>query len=152
MCMEYNYDSHSRTYYVSLEQGDKIMESLKTLAVEKGIRYAAIISGIGSAEDLSFMNECGKYGAGSLCRQIKGVFNVNSMQGTILMQDGERTPHVHITSNNGDSREDGHLIEGTCVSPMEIVLSYAPNAFFKREKTPNKKSTRIISERITPAG
>jgi|GEM_PF-5681537 len=155
--MDYNYDSASHCYYVRLDEGEKIIESLSALAKENDIRYASILSGIGSVDTLQ-MGACHTSEDKSLNKVLSGHFSINAMQGTILLQDNQPTPHIHINYTEMDITSKnisrgGHMFEGTCKTTMEIVISRAANAFFKREENNNDTgASHIENERHCAIG
>lgn len=104
---------------VRLRPGTDVMDGLKRICEQHGIRYGAILLGIGSLRQLSFQvltpKPATKLGAGySEPVVVQGPVEVLSLQGVIFQsEEGETLLHVHGTfSDQRGKVYAGHVVAG----------------------------------------
>ncbi len=101
-----------RVIVVNLLRGDKLLESIRAVCGEAGIRYGIITSAIGSLQRVHFHRVV------SLAEVpedeyvvIERPMELASLQGLIV--DGN--PHIHMVVSDTERTYTGHLEEGTVV-------------------------------------
>ena len=117
--MKYKIDNNY--YYVSLDPGEEINNTLENLAVKESIK-AAWINGIGAIRDV----EMGYYDIESktYVRQIfKEDFELTSLIGNISIKDEKLYSHTHITFSDKDFKVyGGHMFKGTISAAGEFIM------------------------------
>ena len=112
----------SRLFAVILEDGDKIIASVVTVAARLGIRGASL-SGIGMVNDAGialYDTNARTY----VSRDIKEQLELISIDGNIgLRGDGTPIVHAHVALGRRDlSMIGGHLIEAEVHPSVEIFV------------------------------
>lgn len=104
---------------VRLRPGTDVMNGLRKVCEENGIKHGAILGGIGSLRQLSFQvltpKTDTKLGAGYTDPQIvPGPVEIVSLQGVIFQsEEGETLLHVHGTFSDRDGKVyAGHVVTG----------------------------------------
>jgi len=111
---------HNSMKVIVLQKGERIMETLKSLAVEKSLRGFFI--GIGAVRD----PEIGYYDSGRreyLRMKLRGNYEVVGLIGNIV--DGPSGPIVHAHISLGGKNGEvlgGHLFEAKTSVTLEIIL------------------------------
>lgn len=129
--------------FVRLDPGERLVESLRTVAAEAAFSAAAITSGVGMLDgvELGFFDVSTDQYKRTV---IEGIYDLSSVLGNITRRDGSYVPHVHVVFN--DTRHvtySGHLMEAKCHITAEIFLSLAVTAL-QRVKIPGCPATRIV--------
>ena len=120
--MEYNVCKD--TIVVRLDKGDKIAESLLSVAKKEKVTLA-YVSGIGAVDDF----ETGVFDlTTSEYKRFRytGNHEINSIIGNLTTKNGNPYLHLHITCTGCDGKVvGGHLFEGTVSLTAEIFLQKA---------------------------
>lgn len=131
--------------FLRLDPGERLVESLRALAVCNGFTVAAITSGVGmlAGIEMGFFDvELDDYQR----TELEGIYDLSSVQGNIVLRDHAYVPHVHAVFNDKSlSTYSGHVMEGTCHITMEIFLSTCDLAL-RRVKLAGCPATRIVGE------
>ena len=119
------------TYVIYIEQNELIMATLTQFCKDNDIVNAQL-SGIGAIKEI-------KLGAYDIDQQeyvtqdYKGIRELTSYQGNVLLKDGEPFIHAHITiSDHSFNGKGGHLFEAKVAAVGEFILRKI-NADGKRE-------------------
>ena len=119
-----NYRKVNDKFFVSLQTGDLINESMRKVAVEENISNAWI-NGIGAIDnvEVGYMDvENKKYQK----RNFDEHYELLSLIGNITYKDGEPFVHTHVTFSNTEYNVfGGHLFDAKITATGEIVLSLA---------------------------
>lgn len=112
-------------YFLVLDRGDEILESVTRFATRAGVR-AAGLSGIGAIGRLTL----GYYdlpSQGYLRQSWDEDMEVGSLMGNIAVVDGGPYPHVHGVFGRRDfSALAGHVLEAVVSVTLEITVVTAP--------------------------
>jgi len=111
-----------------LRPGTDLLEGIKHVCLEQGIKHGAVLSGIGSLHELSFQvlvpkPDDLKVGAGYGSPQVvPGPVEIASLQGVIFQSEkGETLLHVHGTfSDQFGKVYAGHVVAGA--NPILVTL------------------------------
>lgn len=118
-----------RRFFVKVRPGEHLVESITRLAVEEGIRNAAVLSAIGSVKHVH-MNDI-KSGAKLpitsarlTFHELEGPFELLGLSGNIVRgEDGAPSCHLHIiVSKSSGDVVGGHMQEAEVFATCEIVL------------------------------
>ena len=119
-----NYRKVNDKFFVSLQTGDLINESLRLIAVEENI-LNAWINGIGAIDNVKvgYMDVNNKK---YQKRNFDEHYELLSLIGNITYKDGEPFVHTHVTFSNTECNVfGGHLFDAKITATGEIVLSLA---------------------------
>jgi len=109
------------TYFIKLERGEKIIESIKDFCSENNIK-CGYFSGIGALDEVElahYIVENKKYTS----KVFKQVLEVTNLTGNIATMDNEVYLHCHITLGDEEMKAiSGHLKEGKISATCEIIL------------------------------
>jgi uncharacterized protein len=118
-------------YFLVLERGDEVLESLTRFALETGVRGAEV-SGIGAVDRLTL-------GFYSLAPQTyerrtwEEDLEVASLSGNLAEVDGGPFPHVHgVFGRNDFSTVAGHVFEAVVSVTLELAVLTAPDPLRRR--------------------
>lgn len=103
----------SRVLYRRFEAGESLVQGLESLALSEGIREAAIISCIGSLNQLKLRNLCDrKEGVPEFERRtINENLELVSAEGYVQPSDeGGIRVHIHVSA----ARPSGEMVGGHC--------------------------------------
>ncbi len=123
--MEFKRFGHK--YVVRLEKGEEVVESIKTLCQEEGIKLG-IISGIGAANKAViglFETSTKEYHS----KELTGDMEITSLVGNISQMGGEVYLHIHI--NLADEKNNvfgGHLTSAVISATGEIFIDVVEGA------------------------
>ena len=118
--MEYRKFDH--TYIVRMDPGEEILEQVKALALQEGIRLASV-QALGAVNDFTvgvFKTDEKKYYANS----FQGSYEIVSLTGTINTMDGQFYCHLHMSA--GDDKGQvvgGHLNRAVVSATCEMVVT-----------------------------
>lgn len=118
--MEYRKFDH--TYIVRMDPGEEILEQVKVLALQEGIRLASV-QALGAVNDFTvgvFKTDEKKYYANS----FQGSYEIVSLTGTINTMDGQFYCHLHMSA--GDDKGQvvgGHLNRAVVSATCEMVIT-----------------------------
>ena len=119
-----NYRKANNIFFVSLQTGDLINESIRKIAVEENISNAWI-NGIGAIDnvEVGYMDvENKKYQK----RNFDEHYELLSLMGNITYRDGVPFVHTHVTFSDTEYNVfGGHLFDAKITATGEIVLSLA---------------------------
>lgn len=118
--MKYLHVNPSR-YWVVLEKGEEILETIKDLAIKENIKGGSI-SGIGTLKDpvLGFF-DLGKKEYDK--REMKGDFELLALNGNISMFEGDTVVHIHTLISDSEFRSfGGHLFRGEITGTGELII------------------------------
>lgn len=117
-------------YFLVLDRGDEVLESITRFATETGTR-AASFQGIGAVDRLTL----GFYDLASQAyerRSWQEDLEVASLIGNLAVVDGGPFPHVHGVFGRRDfSALAGHVFEATVSVTLELSLISAPEAIHR---------------------
>jgi predicted DNA-binding protein with PD1-like motif len=120
----------ARSFFVILEEGDEVMESLKSFALEQGIE-AARFSGIGALRETTVAF----FKAGEdESREIlfDEQVQVLSCMGTIGVTDAGPVVHGHLVLSLPDGHaRGGHLVTGKVRPKLELVVLELPGSLHR---------------------
>jgi len=129
--------------FIRLEPGEKLVESLVSIAKKEKIEFAIITSGVGMIEGAEMAWFCvndNKYDT----YRVAGTYDLSSISGNIALFNGAPRPHVHLVANRPDfSTVSGHLIECKAHITMEIGLHIMDGTGFHRTSEPGRPATFI---------
>lgn len=109
--------------FMRLEPGEELVENLTRLAVEEGIEFATITSGVGMIDGMELGFFCVNDNDYDTYR-VAGVYDLSSISGNIALFDGKPKPHVHIVANKPDfDTVSGHLMSCKAHITMEVGLT-----------------------------
>jgi predicted DNA-binding protein with PD1-like motif len=104
---------------VRLRRGTDLMSGLKQVCEEYGIKYGAILAGIGSLQKMTYQvlapKPETKLGAGYTDPQVvPGPVEIVNLQGVVFQsEDGETLLHVHGTFSDQQGKVyAGHVVAG----------------------------------------
>lgn len=113
-------------YFLVLDRGDEVMESITRLATETGLR-AAGISGLGAVRSLVL----GYYDVVEQSYERRSWvedLEVAALTGNLAEVDGGPFPHVHGVFGRRDfSTVAGHVFEAVASVALELTLWTAPD-------------------------
>ena len=118
--MEYRKFDH--TYIVRMDPGEEILDQVKALALQEGIRLASV-QALGAVNDFTvgvFKTDEKKYYANS----FQGSYEIVSLTGTINTMDGQFYCHLHMSA--GDDKGQvvgGHLNRAVVSATCEMVIT-----------------------------
>lgn len=126
------HEEHSAA--VILNDGERVVDTLKALCTANGIKSATVLSGIGMLRE----TEIGYWnGREYETAKIKEPVELLSMQGSIAVMPDGISPHLHVSFAIKDhSCKGGHLINATVHIINEISMNLYRAAFvreFSRE-------------------
>lgn len=117
--MEFKRFGHK--YVVRLEKGEEIIESIKTLCQEEGIKLGTI-SGIGATNKATiglFKTSTKEYHS----KELTGDMEITSLLGNISQMNGEVYLHIHINLADEDNNVfGGHLTSAVISATGEIII------------------------------
>jgi predicted DNA-binding protein with PD1-like motif len=129
--------------FVRLDQGDRLVESLRKVGDEATFPAAAILSGVGMLNGIQlgfFDTALDDYRR----TDYEGIFDLSVVIGNIVQGVSGYVPHVHAVFNDTlHATLSGHVMEATCHITMEIFLG--TNAMdLHRVTVPGCPATRIV--------
>ncbi|MCH7762619.1 MAG: DNA-binding protein [Candidatus Marinimicrobia bacterium] len=117
--MQYKQDGN--TYFIYVQQNEKIMDTLTQFCKDNDIHNGQI-SGIGAIRNI-------KMGAYDLDKKeyiihhFNEVWELTSYQANVLLKDGEPFIHAHINISDHDlTVKGGHLFEADVAAVGEFIL------------------------------
>lgn len=117
-------------YTFRLTPGQDLLESIRTIVMERKIEAGCVLSSVGSLTHvtLCFANQ-------DLYSDHEGYFEIVSMTGTVSVHGS----HLHISVSDGEGKTmGGHLVPGCKIyTTAEIVLAIFTNEVYKRELLEN---------------
>lgn len=119
-------------YFLVLERGDEIIDSITAFATRTGVR-AAGLSGLGAVQRLTL----GFYdltAGGYERRSWQEELEVASLEGNLAEVDGGPFPHIHGVFGRRDfSTLAGHVFEAVVSVTLEITVLTAPEPIRRRQ-------------------
>jgi uncharacterized protein len=113
-------------YFLILERGDEVLESITRFALETGVRGAGL-GGIGAVDRLTlgfYRLEARAYERQTWEEELE----VASLSGNIAEVDGGPFPHVHGVFGRRDfSTVGGHVFEAVVSLTVELWIATAPD-------------------------
>lgn len=120
-----DYRKFGNTYIVRLDKGEEILEQVKALALQEGIRLASV-QALGAVNDFTvgvFNTTEKKYYANS----FQGSYEIVSLTGTIDTMNGDFYCHLHMSAGDGQGRVvGGHLNRAVISATCEMVVTEIP--------------------------
>jgi predicted DNA-binding protein with PD1-like motif len=142
---------------VRLRPGTDVMEGLKEVCAQTGLKQGAILMGIGSLRQLSFQvlipKPETKLGAGyTEPMVVEGPVEVLSLQGVIFQsEDNETLLHVHGTFADKDGKVyAGHVVSGAnpILATLDAVIAEVGGARLIRRMEPEVGFGLYTPERL----
>jgi predicted DNA-binding protein with PD1-like motif len=135
-------DSVGRTFVISLQKGDLLLETIAELAVKEKIENAAIVSGIATFDEANMqMTTTYDYPIGYKVVNLREPLELASLDGTIIHFE----PHIHGVVSNPDQTWAGHILEGCKILYLgEVVIQELVGMNLTRK--PNQDGARLIYE------
>jgi predicted DNA-binding protein with PD1-like motif len=128
-------------YAVRLEAGEDVIEGIKKVCEQYGIKHGVIVSGIGSLSKASFFDPTplpgkpGCYGYGAAIK-MEGGIELISLSG-VICEDDEKNVSLHIHGAFADGEGNsyaGHLTDGNHVLiTVELIIEEFENIFMARK-------------------
>ncbi|MBI2557824.1 DNA-binding protein [Candidatus Woesearchaeota archaeon] len=110
-----------KTYFIRLERGEKIIETLKNFCSKNRIK-CGYLSGIGALDEVElahYVVENRRYTS----KTLKQPLEITNMSGNITTMNKEVYLHCHITLSDEKMKAiAGHLKEGIVSATCEIAL------------------------------
>lgn len=109
------------TYFIRLERGEKIIETLKDFCAKNRIKcgYFFGIGALGEVELAHYIVENKKYTS----KALKQPLEIINMSGNITAMNKEIYLHCHITLSDEEMKAiAGHLKEGVISATCEVIL------------------------------
>ena len=109
------------TYFIRLERGEKIIETLKNFCTKNNIKcgYLFGIGALGEVELAHYIVENKKYTS----KTFKQPLEIVNMTGNITTMNKEVYLHCHIALSDEKMKAiAGHLKEGTIAATCEIIM------------------------------
>ncbi|MCH7613278.1 MAG: DNA-binding protein [Candidatus Marinimicrobia bacterium] len=117
--MQYKQDGN--TYFIYVQQNEKIMDILTQFCKDNDIQNGQI-SGIGAIKNIeigAFDVEKKEY----IIHHFNEVWELTSYQANVLLKDGEPFIHAHINISDHDlTVKGGHLFEADVAAVGEFIL------------------------------
>ena len=136
---------------ITLPPGKDLFESLKTACQENGIRYAAILSTVGSLHQLTvetvIASKDSKTGTERSPRKvIPGPLQLMSLEGIIYdSEKGEMDDHVHgLFADQDGVIHSGHLVEGGSPIATRLVTVLGEIVGVKVVERLDKQSGHLV--------
>lgn len=110
-----------KTYFIRLERGEKIIETLRNFCAENRIKcgYLFGIGALDKVELAHYIVKNRKYTS----KTLKQPLEITNMSGNITTMNKEVYLHCHITlSDEGMKAIAGHLKEGVVSATCEVIL------------------------------
>ncbi len=114
-----DYRKYGETYYIRMDKGDEIIESILNICKRENIKSATYsgIGGCGSADIQTFIPEKGEFEL----RHIKGMLELVSLTGNVVTD--EKDEYFHHTHGAFSYKKDGkHYIDAGHIK--SITVSY----------------------------
>ena len=124
------------TYFIKLERGEKIIESIKDFCTKNNIKcgYFFGIGALGEVELAHYVVETKKYSS----KAFKQPLEIANLTGNIAAMDNKVYLHCHATLSDEEMIAiAGHLVEGIVAATCEIVL-------VKMDMETNRKYDELI--------
>ena len=119
------YQKQGATFFIRLEKGEEVVESLLELCKKESIP-AGTVSGIGATDEVTV----GLFDTGKktyFSHTYTGDMEITSLLGNISRKDGEEYLHLHVTVADGTNRVmGGHLSRCVVSVTAEIVVTSFP--------------------------
>jgi uncharacterized protein len=126
---------------ISLEPGEKILESLEAICGKENIR-AACLNGIGLCRD----PEIGFFDAGTggyVFKRFEGDFEIAALTGNVSLFEGRPFIHAHVVLGDRDMKTlSGHLREAVVSAACEIIITPLPG-FLERVADPGSPLKKL---------
>jgi predicted DNA-binding protein with PD1-like motif len=110
----------SQGFIVTLEPGDELVRCLTAFARQNDVD-SGLITGFGTIAEVELGVVAGRPNDRRFC--FRGPLEACSLQGTIMLLDGEPFPHVHGVFARADfSTVGGHVFQAVCATVVELVV------------------------------
>lgn len=131
-------------WFVRLDPGDEFLENLKSFASSNGVKFAAIISGVGMIEHAKMGFFCVPKNDYDVFSLEEGPYDLSSVSGNISLLENQPWPHLHIVVNKaGGGTFSGHVLRATCHITTEMIISNYSNIPVIRKKTTFLPASRL---------
>ena len=119
-----------------------LKQSIQEFATASNIKAGAIISAVGSLEEINI-----RYANRSAGNVQHGHFEIISLVGTISTEGS----HLHLSVSTEDGQTiGGHLLDGNLIyTTAEIVLAAMPDFEFYREHDPTYNFRELVIKRAS---
>ncbi len=128
---EMNTLSKGEQVAIILDDGERVLESISEACSRAGISSGMIVSGIGMIRDAKIGYWNGKmYVVDSFSEPAELL----SMHGSIAIDDGKLSLHIHVNLSGIDHKSfGGHLVGATVNNVNEICVTKFHSGSFRRE-------------------
>lgn len=131
----------NRLFLARLMPGEEVFSRLKEIAVKERVERAAILSAIGSFEDVVFRNLQDHIALPIQMEKtiefsLHGPFEVLSLEGNLFPLQGQSFLHLHcLLSDPKGQVTGGHLFSARAFSTLEILLVELGGSSVVKEKS-----------------
>jgi len=109
------------TFYIRIDQGEEIVENLKSFCDKFDIK-SGLISGLGSVTEA----ELGLYDLENkefIKKEFSGIYEIASMNGNISRMNEQPYLHIHAVLSDSECRTyGGHFAMGVAGATCEIIV------------------------------
>ncbi len=132
------YQAFGDQFFLRLDPGEDIIESLAAFAAMQDRDMFAITSGVGMVDGLRLGFFCVPK-ADYDVTDIAGVLDLNTVSGNVARRDGVWAPHVHMVLNRPDfGALGGHVISARTHITMELWLTAPAATGITRRTAPGR--------------
>jgi predicted DNA-binding protein with PD1-like motif len=137
-----DYQINEKLIIIRLHPNENLIETLQKICQKSNIKTGIILSGIGQLKNitLGYFKEKGDY----LSEDFNDVYELLSLNGTIINQNNNVLTHLHVVISDKDKNtKGGHLINATVEVTNEIVI-YVSEANLSRKKSDKTGLNELI--------
>lgn len=135
------YHAFGDQFFLRLDPGEEIIESLAVFAATQDRDMFAITSGVGMVDGLRLGFFCMPKNDYDVT-DIEGVLDLNAVSGNVARRDGAWAPHVHMVLNRPDfGALGGHVISARTHITMELWLTASATTGITRQTAPGRTAS-----------
>ena len=121
------YRKFDNTYVVRMDPGEEILEQVRILSEQEGIKLASV-QALGAIREFTvgaFDTIEKKY----YSNEFKGTYEITSLIGTINTMDGKFYTHLHMNAaDKTGAAVGGHLNRAVVSATCEMIVTLIPGA------------------------
>ncbi len=135
------YHAFDDQFFLRLDPGEEIIESLAVFAATQDRDMFAITSGVGMVDGLRLGFFCVPKNDYDVT-DIEGVLDLNAVSGNVARRDGAWAPHVHMVLNRPNfGALGGHVISARTHITMELWLTAPATTGITRQTAPGRTAS-----------